>query len=95
MKTALTEMDLKSGINISNVMDGNEIDFFLDPDLFEEMIKLSALLAPAHKGTCGIEAEVPLFERDDVPSYLFLLFKKSGVETSSGEKSSGRQPAHP
>jgi len=94
MKTALMEMDLKSGINVSNVMDGNEFDFFLDSDLFEKMIKLSTLLAPTQKGTCGIEGKVPSFERDHIPSYLFLLLKKKGVETFSGEKSSGRQPAH-
>jgi hypothetical protein len=94
MKTALMEMDLKSGINVSNVMDGNEFDFFLDSDLFEEMVKLSTLLAPTQKGTCGIEGEVPSFERDDIPSHLFLLLKKKGVEPFSGEKSSGRQAAH-
>jgi hypothetical protein len=95
MKTALTEMDLKSGINISNLMDGNEFDFFLDSDLFEKMVKLSTLLAPTHKGTCGIAGEAPSIERDDISSRLFLLFKKKGVETFFGEKSSGRQPAHP
>jgi hypothetical protein len=95
MKAALMEMDLKSGINISDVMNGNEFDFFLSSDLFEKMVKLSSLLAPTHKGTCGIEGEVPSFERDHIPSHLFLLLKKKGVETFSGEKSSGRQPAHP
>jgi len=95
MKTALMDMDLKAGINISDVMDGNEFDFFLDSDLIEKMVKLSTLLAPTHKGTCGIESEVPSFERDHIPSHLFLLLKKKGVEPFSGKKSSGRQPAHP
>jgi hypothetical protein len=94
-KTALTEVDLKSGIHISDVMDGNEFDFFLDSDLFENMVKLSTFLAPTHKGPCGIEGEAPSFERDHIPSHLFLLLKKKGVETFLGEKGSGRQPTHP
>jgi hypothetical protein len=89
------EMDLKSGINISDVMDGNEFDFFLGSNLFEKVVKRSTLLAPAHKGTCGVEGEVPSFERDGIASHLFLLLKQKGVETFSCEKSSGRQPAHP
>jgi hypothetical protein len=95
MKTALMEMDLKAGVDISDVMDGNEFDFFLDSDLSEKVVKLSTLLAPTHKGTCGIENAVPSFERADIPSHLFLLFKKKGVEPLSGEKSSGCQPADP
>jgi hypothetical protein len=55
MKTTLMEMDLKSRINISNMMDGNEFDFFLNSDLLEKMIKLSSFLAPTQKSTCGIE----------------------------------------
>jgi hypothetical protein len=87
-------MDLKSGINISDVMDGDEFNFFLGSDLFEKTIKFSPLLAPTHKSTCGIEGEGPSFERDDIPSHLFFLLKKKDVQTFSGEKSSGRQPAH-
>jgi hypothetical protein len=90
MKATLVEVDLKSGINISDVMDGNEFDFFLDSNLFENMVKLSTLLAPTHKGTCRIEGEVPPFERNHVPPHLFLLLKKKSVETFSGEKGSGR-----
>jgi hypothetical protein len=95
MKAAPMEMDLKSGIHIPDVMDGNEFDFFLDSDLFEKMVKLSTLLAPTQKGTCGIEGEAPSFKRNHIPSYLFLLLKQQGVESFSGEKGSGRQPAHP
>jgi hypothetical protein len=95
MKAALMEMDLKSGIHIPDMMDGNEFNFFMDSDLFEEMVKLATLLAPAQKGTCGIEGEAPSFERDDIPSHLFLLLKQKGVESFPGEKGSGCQPAHP
>jgi hypothetical protein len=95
MKAALIEMDFKSGIHISNVMNGNEFDFFLYSDLFQKTIKLSPLLAPADKGPCGIEGQVPSFEGDHIPSRLFLLLEKKSVQTFSGEKSSGRQPAHP
>jgi hypothetical protein len=95
MKAALMKMDLKAGINISNVMDRNEFDFFLDSDFFEKMVKLATLLAPTDKGTCGIESEVPSLERDHIPSHLFPLLQKKGIETFSGEKSSGRQSAHP
>jgi hypothetical protein len=95
IETALMETDLKTGINISDVMDGNEFHLLLGSDLLEKMVKLSTLLAPTHKGTCGIESEASSFERDHVSSHLFFLLKKKGMEPFSGKKSSGRQPAHP
>jgi len=88
MKAAPMEMDLKSGIHIPDVMDGNEFDFFLDSDLFEKMVKLSTLLAPTQKGTCGIEGEAPPFERDDIPSHLFLFFEEKDPEPPLGQEGS-------
>src|SRR5512136_1359523 len=88
MKAALMEMDLKSGVHISDVMDGNEFDFFLDSDLFEKMVKLSTLLASTQKGTCGIESEAPSLKRNHIPSHLFLFFEEKDPEPPLGQEGS-------
>jgi hypothetical protein len=88
-------MNLKPGVNIPDVMDGNELHIFVCPDLLEDSVKVPSLLTSPDKGSRGIKGQSIPFERDDIASDLFLFFKKEGSQTLLGQEGCGGQAAHP
>jgi hypothetical protein len=88
MKSTLAEMHLKSRIDISDMMNGDEIDLILYADLPENLIKLSPFLASAHERTCGIKGEFTPLERNHVTSHLFLFFEEESSNSLFGKKGS-------
>ena len=88
-------MNLKPGIDVSDVMDGDKLNLLVCPDLLKNLIKLSALLTSTDKGTCGIKSESIPFEGDHITSHLFLFFKEKGLQPSLRKKGGSSQPSYP
>jgi hypothetical protein len=78
MKTTLAEMNLESGIDISDVVDRDKFEILMRPDLFKDLIKISAHLASSDKRTRGINSETIPLKRDDISTRLLFFFEEKG-----------------
>jgi hypothetical protein len=69
-------MNLKPGIDVSDVVDRNKIDLLMGANLFKDLMKFSTLVTSSDKGACRIESRPLPFEGDHITSRLFLFFEE-------------------
>jgi hypothetical protein len=93
-KSSLFERDLKSGIDVSDVMDGDKFYDLMGIDLSQNLIKLPSLLTSSEKGSCRIKGISSPFERDDIASHLSLFFEKKDFPPLPGQEGCGSQSSH-
>jgi hypothetical protein len=83
-------MNLKTGIDVLDVMNGDEMDPFMCLDLSKDLVEFSTLMASSNESSSGIKGESAPFERDHVAPDLFLFFKEKDPEPSLDQEGSSR-----
>jgi hypothetical protein len=86
MKAAGPETNLKSGIDISNMLDRGKFQLLMNPQFLVNSPKLSTRLASTDKRPRGIERKSVSFEGDYITSRLVLFFNEENFETSFGKE---------
>jgi hypothetical protein len=95
MKAVGMETNLKSRINVSNVLNRDKFHFLMNVQFLANSVKLSTRLASPHKCTRGIKLESAPFEGDHIASHLVLFFKEESFTSLLSKKGRSGQAPHP